>query len=86
MFTNDRSFDPDTLGILQSVFEEAAAALPRHEQTPERKSVLAARILALASSGETDPVRLRSAALLAVLSGPVSEEQPKQSQSSPQQG
>jgi hypothetical protein len=86
MFANDRSFDPDTLRILQSVFDEAAAALPDHEQTPERKAVLASRILSLALSGETDPVRLRTAALLAVLPLPVSEEHASQSRPSRQQG
>jgi hypothetical protein len=67
MFATDRSFDPDTLRVLQRVFDEAAAALPSDEQTPERKAILAARILSLASGGETDPVRLRTAALLNVV-------------------
>ncbi|MFL5100293.1 MAG: hypothetical protein ACJ8E5_06795 [Xanthobacteraceae bacterium] len=65
MFSNDRSFDPDTLRVLQKVFDEAAAALPSDEQTQQRKAILALRILSLASSGETDPARLRTAALRA---------------------
>jgi hypothetical protein len=73
MFATDRSFDPDTLRVLQRVFDEAAAALPSEEQTQERKAILASRILFLASTGETDPVRLRTAALLAVVPGLVSE-------------
>jgi hypothetical protein len=73
MFATDRSFDPDMLRVLQRVFDEAAAALPSDEQTQEHKSILASRILALASSGETDPVRLRTVALLAVMPGLVSE-------------
>jgi hypothetical protein len=73
MFAHDRSFDPDTLRVLQKVFDEAAAALPSGEQTQRRKAILASRILSLASSGETDPARLRTAALSAVLPGLVSE-------------
>jgi hypothetical protein len=67
MFAQQRTFDPATLRILQTVFEEAAAALPSDQQTQERKTLLASRILALAWSGETDPVRLRTAALLHVV-------------------
>jgi hypothetical protein len=57
MFANDRSFDPDTLRMLQRVFEDAVAALPSGEQTEERKTILAARILSLVSRGEIDPIR-----------------------------
>jgi hypothetical protein len=64
MFAKDRSFDPDTLRVLQSVFEDAVAALPCDQRTHERKTLLASRIFYLASSGETDPIRLRTAALL----------------------
>jgi hypothetical protein len=73
MLARDRTFDPATLRILQSVFEEAAAALPREQQTQQRKTMLASRILYLAWSGETDPVRLRTAALLHVAPRVVSE-------------
>jgi hypothetical protein len=75
MFANDRTFDPDTLRVLQKVFEEAAAALPRDQQTQERKTILASRILYLAWTGETDPVRLRTAALLQVVPPAGSEQQ-----------
>ena len=67
MFAQDRMFDPATLRVLQRVFEEAAAALPSDQQTQERKTILASRILYLAWSGETDPVRLRTAALVHVV-------------------
>ena len=73
MFAQGRTFDPDTLRILQTVFEEAAAALPSDQQTQERKAILASRILCLAWMGETDPVRLRTAALLRVLPRAASE-------------
>jgi hypothetical protein len=75
MFAKDTSFDPETLRVLQSVFEEVAATLPNDAQTEERKMVLASRILALASNGEADPVRLRTAALLHLLPRAASEEQ-----------
>jgi hypothetical protein len=67
MLAGSRSFDPETLRVLQSVFEEAAAALPADERSEQRRMDLASRILSLASSGETDPVRLRTAALLHVV-------------------
>jgi len=45
MFAQDRAFDPATLRVLRTVFEEAAAALPSGQQTQERKTILASRIL-----------------------------------------
>jgi hypothetical protein len=84
MFAIDRSFDPETLRILQRVFDEAAAALPAAEQTQERKALLASRILSLALGGETDPVRLHTAALLAIVPGAGSEKHAMSSRSSPQ--
>jgi hypothetical protein len=60
----ERAFDPETLRLLQDVLEQAAAAFPPGALTQEQKSLLASRILALAASGETDPVRLRTALIL----------------------
>ena len=47
VFANDRSFDPETLRLLQRVFEEVAATLPDDGQAERRKTILASRILAL---------------------------------------
>jgi hypothetical protein len=57
------SFDPETLNVLRRALEEAAARLPNDRFTQHRKAMLASRILALASNGETDPTRLRTVAL-----------------------
>jgi len=43
--------------------DEAWASLPPRQQTLTSKTDLAERILALASIGERDPIRLRAAAL-----------------------
>jgi len=59
-----KAFDPETLSMLKRVFDQAITALPPGQQTPERKSLMASRLLRLAAGGERDPVRLRTAALL----------------------
>jgi hypothetical protein len=61
------AFDPETLAILRAVFDEACLALPPNQHTPGMRSKLAERILKRASEGETDPVRLRTYALLDVV-------------------
>jgi hypothetical protein len=52
----------------ERVFNEAAASLPINQQTQECKARFASRILSLAAKGETDPVRLRMAALVRIVS------------------
>jgi hypothetical protein len=59
-------FDPETLSVLKAVFDEACELLPPDEHTSEKRSLVAERILNLASRGERDPVRLRTYALLHV--------------------
>lgn len=59
------SYDPETLNVMRRALDEAAEELPESERTQDRKVMLASRILALASEGETDPVRLRKGALSA---------------------
>ena len=61
------SFDTDTVQLMRLVLEETAAKLPRHLRTSSVKIELAELILKAAAQGERDPVRLRSAALIAVM-------------------
>jgi len=60
------AFDPETLAVLQSAFDEAYAALPAGQQTAAIRAQLAQRILHKAREGERDPVALRAYALEAV--------------------
>lgn len=57
------SFDPETLALLKSVFNQACALLPQHRRKTETQSTIAIRILQLAAEGERDPNRLLSHAL-----------------------
>jgi hypothetical protein len=68
MSAGERAFDPETLAILRTVFDEACLVLPPSQRTPSIRSALAQRILRKASQGERDPVRLRVYALMDVLS------------------
>jgi hypothetical protein len=61
------TFDPETLAVLRSVFDDACLALPPGQHTPSMRSKLANRILKRASEGEFDPVRLRAYALMEVV-------------------
>jgi len=52
------ALDPAALAVVQVAFDEAVSSLPAHERTQEGKTLLASRILAVAASGERDPIRL----------------------------
>jgi hypothetical protein len=54
-------FDPETISMLKAVLDEAIADLPPNQKTQSQKSLLASRLLELASNGERDPFRLRTA-------------------------
>lgn len=60
---NGAAFQPQTLSMLKAVFDEVVNGLPPHEQTQERKTLLASRLLIMASEGEKDPHSLRTAAI-----------------------
>jgi hypothetical protein len=62
------AFEPEVILLMQAALEDAWARLPPAERSRTRKSDLAARILRAAANGERDPVRLRTYALLQVLS------------------
>jgi hypothetical protein len=57
------AFDPETLAVLTSAFDDAYLALPAGQQTAGMRTKLAERILRKASQGERDPLRLRTYAL-----------------------
>jgi hypothetical protein len=57
------SFDPETLVILETAFDEAWITLKSHGSANIRPNELARRICHLAMEGERDPVRLHDRAL-----------------------
>ena len=63
MSTVQGAFDPETLDVLKSAFDDAYRALPAGQRTAEMRTKLAERILRKASQGERDPLRLRAYAL-----------------------
>ena len=61
------SFDPKTLVILESAFDEAWITLKTTGIGKVRPDELARRICHLAMEGERDPVRLHDRALLGLI-------------------
>ena len=57
------SFDPETLVILETAFDEAWITLKSNGSSSIRPDELARRICHLAMEGERDPVRLHDRAL-----------------------
>ena len=56
-------FEPEEIGLMSEALETACELLPDASQNEVVREVLARRIIAAASVGERDPVRLRTAAL-----------------------
>jgi hypothetical protein len=50
--------DPDTIGTLRRVLDDAWAMLSPRLQTQGNKSIMAQELLKLAADGERDPTRL----------------------------
>ena len=57
------SFDPQTLVVLETAFDEACLTLKSIGNTTVKPNELARCVLQLAVEGERDPVRLRDGAL-----------------------
>ncbi|MGC1358046.1 MAG: hypothetical protein WA851_20045 [Xanthobacteraceae bacterium] len=57
------SFDPQTLVVLETAFDEAWLTLKAIGNTTVRADELARSVLRLATEGERDPVRLHDGAL-----------------------
>jgi hypothetical protein len=58
-------FDAETIALMKKAFDDACSRIP-----PRRgiaRSILAERILRAAANGERDPVRLRTRALIGVV-------------------
>ena len=58
------NLNPELLSTCRQVFEDIVVNLPRCQKTQSVKSQIAADILRLAASGETDRSKLRRAAQL----------------------
>ena len=61
------SFDPETLRILETAFDEAWITLKSSGSGTIRPDELARRICHLAMEGERDPVRLHDRALMGLI-------------------
>jgi hypothetical protein len=63
------AYDPETLNVLRHALDQAWALLPDERKATIQKSDLADRILKRAATGERDPVKLRTAAVVGLLKG-----------------
>ena len=61
------SFDPETLVVLETAFDEAWITLKTNGSGNIRPNELARRICHLAMEGERDPVRLHDRALMELI-------------------
>jgi hypothetical protein len=61
------SFDPETLAVLETAFDEAWITLRTNGSANIRPNELARRICHLAMEGERDPVRLHDWALMGLI-------------------
>ena len=64
---HNNSFDPQTLVLLETAFDEAWLTLKAIGNTTVRPDELARSMLRLAMEGERDPVRLHDGALQGLL-------------------
>jgi hypothetical protein len=64
---HNTSFDPQTLIVLETAFDEAWLTLKAVGNSTVRADELARSVLRLAMEGERDPVRLHDGALRGVL-------------------
>jgi hypothetical protein len=74
----DGQFDPETLAVLRTIFDEACISLPPHRRTPEVRSELAVRILKFAVHGRLDSARLRRYALIEAASPSLRSQRPEE--------
>ena len=65
------TLNPETLTLLQSVLDETWDSLRPEEKSRTSKEQIGARILEKARAGETDPFRLRIAAVSGVVTSPL---------------
>jgi hypothetical protein len=60
-------FQPELISLMNSVLDEAVAALPEAKRTSTIKADMASVILARAAKGERDPIALKAAALSTIV-------------------
>jgi hypothetical protein len=53
--SDSTAHDPDTIGMLRRVLDDAWETLSPHQQTQANKSIMAQGLLKLAADGERDP-------------------------------
>jgi hypothetical protein len=64
-------FQPEDITLMRSALDAAAVALPIALRTSSYKAALAERILLHAAQGERDPTKLKTAAVLEVMTGSI---------------
>jgi hypothetical protein len=57
-------YDPEEVSLLGRVLDQAIGSLPAQMRTPYNRTEIARNILALAATGERDPIELERAATL----------------------
>ena len=60
----DRSFGPEEVDLLVSIYEELCAKLPPQMNTGKMRETIALRILSAVSQGQREPAQLRAQAAL----------------------
>jgi hypothetical protein len=70
------AFNPEEVTMLRNVFEDTLRALKLVDRSDPATSLIAKKIIALASQGERDPTRLRQAAVQAFSHAPDRERSP----------
>jgi hypothetical protein len=63
------AYDPETINLLRSVLDQAWNSLSPLQRDQTTKSDMALRILKLALAGESDAAKLRTRAVVGVVSG-----------------
>ena len=55
---------PEELSLLGQTLDQAVQSLPLNMRTPQNRAAIAKNILAVAVTGERDPIEIRLAALI----------------------
>jgi len=60
-------FHPELIELMKAVLEDATATLPEAKRTSTMKAEIASRILECAANGERNPIKLKMAAMSAIV-------------------
>ena len=55
---------PEELSLFRQILDQAVQSLPLNMRTPQNRAAIAKNILAVAVTGERDPIEIRLAALI----------------------